>query len=97
MWFSKSQAFYPVWNLSVSIGDPIEENGFSSFAKELDKIQEDNAVLIIKSAGNDGNNVAVDSQPEKINQGGDSLRAFILEYQNHGYYSVDHHKSTQKQ
>lgn len=67
-----------VWNLSVSIGDPIEENGFSSFAKELDKIQEDNAVLIIKSAGNDGNNVAVDSQPEKINQGGDSLRALTV-------------------
>ncbi|MHC0551409.1 S8 family serine peptidase [Salinicoccus sp. CNSTN-B1] len=42
-----------IWNLSVGLDREINENKFSNFAKELDRIQYENDVLIFKSAGND--------------------------------------------
>ncbi|WP_441650635.1 S8 family peptidase [Enterococcus faecalis] len=42
-----------VWNLSVSLEGEISTDKFSDFAVALDKIQDDYAVLICKSAGND--------------------------------------------
>ena len=41
-----------IWNLSLSIATPIEDNAFSDFGQALDEIQDEYGVLICKSAGN---------------------------------------------
>lgn len=42
-----------IWNLSVSLAGEIQNDQFSDFAVELDRIQSEYRVLILKSAGND--------------------------------------------
>lgn len=67
-----------IWSLSVSINKEVDSNEFSEFAKELDVIQKEFNVLIIKSAGNDPSNIGRDELPRKINHGADSIRALTV-------------------
>ena len=66
-----------VWNLSVSIDTPTDNDSFSTFAMGLDRIQKEHGVLICKSAGN---TLAFqnDDPPERLMAGGDSLRALTV-------------------
>jgi hypothetical protein len=66
-----------IWNLSISIHDPISENAFSDFAVFLDDIQETYNVLICKSAGNCTNFLS--GHPRgKINKGADSVLSLTV-------------------
>lgn len=67
-----------IWSLSVSINKEVNSNNFSEFAKELDVIQKEFNVLIIKSAGNDSSNIGKNELPRKINHGADSVRALTV-------------------
>jgi len=42
-----------IWNLSISLAGEIQNDQFSDFAVELDRIQSEYRILIFKSAGND--------------------------------------------
>lgn len=66
-----------LWNLSVSITSEINDTSFSRFAKELDRIQEENEVLIFKSAGNDRSFYS-GGQPGRLHEGADSVRAVTV-------------------
>ena len=64
-----------VWNLSQGSSNEIEDNCFSDFAIEIDKLQKKHNVLICKSAGN------IDPRtPNKtrISQGADSVRSLVV-------------------
>jgi hypothetical protein len=64
-----------VWNLSQGSSNEIDDNCFSDFAIEIDKLQKKHNVLICKSAGN------IDPRtPDKIriSQGADSVRSLVV-------------------
>jgi hypothetical protein len=66
-----------IWNLSISIKDPISENAFSDFAIFLDNIQETYNVLICKSAGNCDNFIS--GHPRgKLHKGADSVLSLVI-------------------
>lgn len=68
-----------IWNLSVSLrGELSNDNKFSDYAIELDRIQDEYNVLICKSAGNDGSSYIVGDQPRKISIGADSVRSLTV-------------------
>lgn len=73
----KSNLEVKIWNLSIGLGGEIEAQSFSNFAKELDRIQEENHVLIFKSAGNDAS-FFTGGQPGKLNNGADSIRSVTV-------------------
>lgn len=66
-----------VWNLSISITDPIVNITFSDFAKFLDSMQEIYNVLICKSAGNCDN--FIKGHPRgKLHKGADSVLSLVI-------------------
>ena len=66
-----------VWNLSISVNEPIDESSFSDFAVALDALQEEYNVLICKSIGNCGRFLR--GHPKgRILQGADSVRALAV-------------------
>ena len=66
-----------VWNLSISITEPIDDYSFSDFAVALDAIQEEYDVLICKSAGNCTNFMS--KRPKgRLYQGADSVLSLTV-------------------
>jgi hypothetical protein len=66
-----------VWNLSISIINPISDTDFSDFAKFLDHIQEMYNVLICKSTGN-CNNFKTGHPRDRIHKGADSVLSLVV-------------------
>lgn len=66
-----------IWNLSVSLGGEIQNDQFSDFAVELDRIQSEYRVLIFKSAGNDASFYS-GGKAGKLSIGADSVRAVAV-------------------
>lgn len=66
-----------IWNLSVSLAGEIQNDQFSDFAVELDRIQSEYRVLIFKSAGNDASFYS-GGIAGKLSIGADSVRAITV-------------------
>lgn len=66
-----------IWNMSLGTGKEISDSKFSDFAVALDDIQDDNGVLIIKSAGNCKNFITGKSK-SKIAEGAEAVRALTV-------------------
>ncbi|SHJ75357.1 IS66 C-terminal element, partial [Paramaledivibacter caminithermalis DSM 15212] len=66
-----------IWNLSISITNPVDEFSFSDFAIALDALQDKYDVLICKSAGN-CKNFATGRPKGKIHHGADSVRSLVV-------------------
>ncbi|WP_336783484.1 S8 family peptidase [Paenibacillus illinoisensis] len=68
-----------IWNLSVSLkGELSEDNKFSDYAIELDRIQDEYNILICKSAGNDADSFLIGDEPKRISIGADSVRSLTV-------------------
>jgi hypothetical protein len=66
-----------IWNLSISITDPIIDTDFCDFAKFLDHMQEKYDLLICKSAGNCDN--FIKGHPRgKLHKGADSVLSLVV-------------------
>ena len=66
-----------IWNLSLGTNDEASLDEFSDFGMALDNIQDENNVLIIKSAGNCKN--FMKQQPKsRIAKSADSVRAIVV-------------------
>lgn len=66
-----------IWNLSVSLGGEIQEDRFSDFSTELDRIQDTYNVLILKSAGNDPS-FYQGGEAGKLSTGAESVRSLTV-------------------
>ncbi|WP_301389939.1 S8 family peptidase, partial [Enterococcus entomosocium] len=66
-----------IWNLSISLAGEIQNDQFSDFAVELDRIQSEYRVLIFKSAGNDASFYS-GGIAGKLSIGADSVRAITV-------------------
>jgi len=66
-----------IWNMSLGSENEIFENLFSDYAEGLDNIQDQNGVLIIKSAGN-CKNFESGKPVGKIARGADSVRSLTV-------------------
>jgi len=77
-----------IWNLSISIANPVDDFSFSDFAIALDALQDEYDVLICKSAGNCKNFKS--GRPKgKIHQGADSVRSIVFGSIAHKKASLD--------
>lgn len=66
-----------IWNLSLGTNDESALDEFSDFGMALDNIQDENNVLIIKSAGNCTN--FINNKPKsRISKSADSIRAITV-------------------
>lgn len=66
-----------IWNLSLGTTMESELDEFSEFGMALDNIQDENNVLIIKSAGN-CNNFAKGLPKSRISKTADSVRSLVV-------------------
>ncbi|MDR0506387.1 MAG: S8 family peptidase [Dysgonamonadaceae bacterium] len=66
-----------VWNLSISVMEPISDTNFSDFAKFLDHTQEAYNILICKSAGN-CDNFKTGHPRGKLHKGADSVLSLVV-------------------
>lgn len=66
-----------IWNLSLGTSDEASLDDFSEFGMALDNIQDENQVLIIKSAGN-CTNFARQLPKSRIAQSADSVRSVVV-------------------
>ena len=66
-----------IWNLSLGTDREADLYEFSDFAKALDEIQEENNVLICKSAGN-CNNFKINAPKSRIAKSADTVRALVV-------------------
>lgn len=66
-----------IWNMSLGVKDQSDLESFSEFGMALDNIQDENNVLIIKSAGN-CYNFAVGLPKQRISKSADSVRALTI-------------------
>lgn len=66
-----------IWNLSVSLGGEIQNDKFSDFSTELDRIQDTYNVLIFKSAGNDSS-FYEGEEAGKLSTGAESVRSLTV-------------------
>ncbi|WP_046216254.1 S8 family peptidase [Paenibacillus wulumuqiensis] len=66
-----------VWNMSLGSSNEADANEFSDFGIALDDIQDENEVLIVKSAGN-CNNFSCKEPVGRITKGADSVRALTV-------------------
>ncbi|NBH86749.1 hypothetical protein D7X88_16230 [bacterium C-53] len=66
-----------IWNLSLGTADETSINEFSDFGMALDNIQDENNVLIIKSAGN-CTNFMRQLPKSRIAKSADSIRAIVV-------------------
>lgn len=67
-----------VWNLSVSVTDPVSDSKFSDLAIALDELQTKYNVLICKSAGNCTNFANGSAKKGRIHAGADSIRSLVV-------------------
>jgi hypothetical protein len=77
-----------IWNLSISLMEPISESAFSDFAIFLDNIQETYNVLICKSAGN-CYNYRKGRPRGKLHKGADSILSLVVGSLAHAKGSFD--------
>lgn len=74
---SRNHEKIKIWNLSVSITNPVSDIGFSDFAISIDALQDKYNVLILKSAGNCSN--FLQGHPKgRIHEGADSVRSLVV-------------------
>src|SRR5690606_11792760 len=66
-----------IWNLSLGTDREADLYEFSDFAKALDEIQEENNVLICKSAGN-CNNFRINAPKSRIAKSADTVRGLVV-------------------
>lgn len=66
-----------IWNLSLGTNREADLYEFSDFAKALDEIQEQNNVLICKSAGN-CSNFKLNAPVERIAKSADTVRGLVV-------------------
>ncbi|CAA7599576.1 Peptidase S8/S53 domain protein [Acididesulfobacillus acetoxydans] len=66
-----------IWNLSISVTNPVQDDSFSDFALALDDLQDEYNVLICKSAGN-CNNFLLGKPKGRIHEGADSIRSLVV-------------------
>lgn len=66
-----------IWNLSLGTNREADLYEFSDFAKALDEIQEQNNVLICKSAGN-CSNFKLNAPVERIARSADTVRGLVV-------------------
>ncbi|MGG1441429.1 S8 family peptidase [Brevibacillus laterosporus] len=66
-----------IWNMSLGSKTEVKQYDFSDFGVALDNIQDENDVLIIKSAGN-CNNFLTGGPVSKIARGADSVRSLTI-------------------
>jgi hypothetical protein len=66
-----------IWNLSLGTDREADLYEFSDFAKALDEIQEENNVLICKSAGN-CNNFKINAPKSRIAKSADTVRGLVV-------------------
>lgn len=66
-----------IWNMSLGEGKQSDLDTFSEFGMALDNIQDENNVLIIKSAGN-CRNFEKGMSKQRISQSADSIRAITV-------------------
>ncbi|BBH22543.1 hypothetical protein Back11_38880 [Paenibacillus baekrokdamisoli] len=71
----KNKNVIKIWNMSLGTNEEVSD--FSDFGIGLDSIQDDNEVLIIKSAGN-CNNFEIGKPVSKIARGAESIRAITV-------------------
>ncbi|WP_343640809.1 S8 family peptidase [Chryseobacterium sp.] len=78
-----------IWNLSVGTRDECDVSTFSPFGTALDKIQEENNVIICKSAGN-CTNFLTGKPISRIAKSADSIRSLVVGSlaQNKGTYDL---------
>lgn len=67
-----------IWNLSLGTAEEADLDEFSDFGMALDSIQDENNVLIIKSAGNCTNFMRNIPQKSRIAKSADSVRALVV-------------------
>lgn len=66
-----------IWNLSLGTNDEAELDEFSDFGMALDNIQDENNVLIIKSAGN-CENFLRNKAKSRVAKSADSVRSLVV-------------------
>ena len=66
-----------IWNLSLGTSEECDLDEFSEFGMALDNIQDENNVLLIKSAGN-CNNFANGLPKSRISKTADSVRSLVV-------------------
>lgn len=66
-----------IWNLSLGTNKEADLIEFSDFGKALDEIQDENNVLICKSAGN-CDNFKINAPRRRISQSADSIRSLVV-------------------
>ena len=64
-----------IWNMSIGTDDTADEQEFSDYAKELDRIQDEYDVMIVKSAGNYDD---FRSPVPRISIPADSIRSLVV-------------------
>lgn len=67
-----------IWNLSLGTTEESELDEFSDFGMALDNIQDENNVLIVKSAGNCTNFMRNIPQKSRIAKSADSVRSLVI-------------------
>lgn len=73
----KSNPNVKIWNLSVSLSGSIDDDSFSFFASELDKLQKYYNIIIVKSAGNDSA-FSQGNEAGKISIGAETVRGITV-------------------
>lgn len=66
-----------IWNLSLGTNKEADLSEFSDFGKALDEIQDENNVLICKSAGN-CDNFKINAPRSRLAQSADSIRSLVV-------------------
>lgn len=73
----KNSAEIKIWNLSLGSSDQADLDEFSDFGMALDSIQDENDILIVKSAGN-CTNFLQNKPKQRISKSADSVRAVVV-------------------
>lgn len=78
-----------IWNLSLGTTKEADLYEFSDFAKALDEIQDENDVLICKSAGN-CQNFKINAPKGRITNSADTVRGIVVGSLAHNKNGTDH-------
>jgi hypothetical protein len=78
-----------IWNLSIGTDREADLYEFSDFAQALDEIQDENDVLICKSAGN-CDNFKINAPKRRITKSADTVRGLVVGSLTHNKNNTDH-------
>ncbi|MFN0290122.1 S8 family peptidase [Pedobacter helvus] len=78
-----------IWNLSLGTDREADLYEFSDFAQALDEIQDENDVLICKSAGN-CDNFKINAPKRRITRSADTVRGLVVGSLTHNKNGTDH-------